>query len=56
MVFSAYILFLRFNNKIIIMLLGSNKLSIVGSKGQWLSLTDPKTYHQYLCQEFLLDN
>jgi hypothetical protein len=46
-----------FTNKIIfIMQLGGNKLNIVGSKGQWLVLSDPKTYHQYLCQELYFDS
>lgn len=41
-----------FINKILAMQLEANKLSIVGSKGDWLILTDPKTYNQYLCREF----
>lgn len=38
------------------MQLAGNKLNIVGSKGQWLVLSDPKTYHQYLCQELSFNN
>jgi hypothetical protein len=53
---SIFIYHNSFTNKIIfIMQLGGNKLNIVGSKGQWLVLSDPKTYHQYLCQELSFD-
>ena len=45
-----YLFYDVFTNKIIIMYLGSSKLNIVGSKGPWLSVTDPNTYHQFLCQ------
>lgn len=35
---------------------GTNKLNIVGSKGKWLKITDPKTYNQFLGREFVLSS